>query len=916
MSRDSGQNPQNSRKRPLEGSSKPHSKHIKLKNQGPKSVSDAISLLKSCVNSIVISPSRNDEFSSGESSGDEFSGDTRPLIFTVSGSVESFPNQPLINISGFGILPLPVTGVLFQELAKHFDHDRSSNSIFIDVSMLSFGDASFENKVDVLQKKHIFRKVGCFSFLRQSCLSTGLTIRGPHTDTRVHKPLYLNDYSCINGDMFQFGTLCIQLPSVYSGGKMKVEHEVEKCSLSFDPSLNQQSCFYYSGIGAATVSEASITAGYKVTLDYSLYAAGGIDKRLHPTIKQKISIGSYLKYLCEKDKSVFWPLNSIFRGKVNDILKFNNSVDKHLVNSILEGISYSDFGQVEVYLASLRKTVIEKGECLENGRVLLAEMMGQAKPDISKENCFLVDKNHSIEISYKICDFKPLTQSTPSAKSLTIDGLSIEYVEQFAAIKDWGPVVDVGCSGHSPFNPDKEIALYESYQQKDVIVVLSITRSFSYKLEKSIECAMEYLEGADVSLLKEEQLREMEKSVIVKLRNKLSRASCGIKYRMISLCIRNKSWLSCLDMIRICSRKNNAGIPIKEDMKFAYKIIAKVVDIFGWERAEKPVMLLFKKCQAYQCKEVIKCANLIPQADKEKVFDFLIEKITVNSDHFNNFYWFFHNIFSFGISSTQNVPESVWTNLTDCTDFLYHKRLTNCLQRYGHKVDDKILSICYDQVDDYDIWELSFEKFNGSISEEDCDDRGMPFDSENIDPCFVNNVLTYCIEKGKTEMLSKFADLAKEYWEYEENSCHLVAFVIKMYTDEYNLDQLDQSLASLVQQRMNFLKVVTEKGMPPFSWCQPEVNQPKDDSFGMVDFLHSPEEVYNFHLDSPAQFLKIFDEKHAHWDGLYSLKITGSEIEVTKTKKVWERDVELYKNKLAEYEEIVQFVETSGIIFP
>ena len=893
------------RKRTLTRVDPPISKRPK---QSPKSANEATSLLISSINSLVGSPDLNDSFSCV----------SRPLIFADFGALESFPYQPLITISGFGVLPLPVTKLTFQELVKHFNFDQVSNSISIVMSNVSFGETSFENLVKDLEQKYIFPKVGCFSFLQRSCALSKLTIQGPHSGTKVHRVLYSDDgerdYTGVNGDSYKVGTLYVQLPSIYTGGKVKVEHEAEKCALSFDPSPHQQECYYYSCIGPVKVSQAPIISGYNAILEYSLFAMGGIDERLHPTVQLKISIGNYLKYLADRDRPVFLTLQGNCKGKVCDIWKFSHPNDKKLVDSILEGTLYADCSQIEIYLASLRKTTIEQGDCLDNAQLRCCEWMNKEVP--TKKNCFKVNPDLSVKTSYKVHDFKSMSEHTPDAKLLSIENINIEYVEKFALVENWGPVVNVGCSGMRPEN--YPIVEYESYRQKDVIMILSTTKSFHLKLEHSIECAIEFLEGVDLSLIKENQLREMEKSVIVKLRNKLSRSSCQIKYRMISVCIRNKSWLSCLDMLRICSRKKNAGIPIKEDMKFAYKTIAKVVDTFGWELAEKPIMLLFKKCLAYQSKEVIKCVNLIPQADKSAVFDYLIKKITVDSDHFKNFDWFFHFIFQFGVSSVQNVPESVWENLSECENFLTRRNLICCLRRYGSKVCDKILSICYDEIDMdcCDTWTSSFDGGNGEVNL-DCDGRGCPFEDEESDLGFANKVLRFCIENEKADMISRFANGAKKYWDYVEECCLLVDFVIRVFTDLFDIEKLDPSLLALLQRRLSVLKPSVDGGEPPFTWSQPQVRQHKDDIYGFAKFLHGPEQVSTFFVRSTADFLKRFGD--VSWQtertGYYSVEARGLTIEVTKKKTAWKRNVRVYRNKVAEYERIVQFVEYKRVVF-
>ena len=52
--------------------------------------------------------------------------------------------------------------------------------------------------------------------------------------------------------------------------------------------------------------------------------------------------------------------------------------------------------------------------------------------------------------------------------------------------------------------------------------------------------------------------------------------------------------------------------------------------------------------------------------------------------------------------------------------------------------------------------------------------------------------------------------------------------------------------------------------------------------------------------------------------GYYSIEIEGLIIQISMTKKktTWKRDVEIYKNRVTEYEKIIQFVEKNSIVFP
>jgi 2OG-Fe(II) oxygenase superfamily len=203
--------------------------------------------------------------------------------FATSGTVRCAPSAyQQVTVKGLGSpLSLPLTDIEpLKAVATRAPYGRGEATLYdesvrkawqVDASMVTVGDGGiWENTL---------KEVVC-----QACLELGITTTGFHATRKVHANLYKLLLYEVGGHFTphrdtekedgMFGTLVIQLPSLFSGGDFTVEHGEE--SKTFKQSINSGNAIKYIAFYADCVHQIHpVTSGARLRLVYNLVESGG-----------------------------------------------------------------------------------------------------------------------------------------------------------------------------------------------------------------------------------------------------------------------------------------------------------------------------------------------------------------------------------------------------------------------------------------------------------------------------------------------------------------------------------------------------------------------------------------------------------------------------------------------------------------
>jgi predicted 2-oxoglutarate/Fe(II)-dependent dioxygenase YbiX len=203
--------------------------------------------------------------------------------FASCGTVRCVPLAfPQVTVSGLdGPLSLPLTDIEpLKAVATRAPFGRGEATLYdesvrkawqVDASMVTVGDGViWENMLKEV--------------VRQACLELGITTTGANTTRKVHANLYklllyeegghFTPHRDAEKEDGMFGTLVIQLPSMFSGGDFTVQRGEE--SKTFKQSINSGNAIKYIAFYADCVHQLHpVTSGARLCLVYNLVESSG-----------------------------------------------------------------------------------------------------------------------------------------------------------------------------------------------------------------------------------------------------------------------------------------------------------------------------------------------------------------------------------------------------------------------------------------------------------------------------------------------------------------------------------------------------------------------------------------------------------------------------------------------------------------
>ena len=433
------------------------------------------------------------------------------------------PNCPLIHVSGYGLLPFPLIKTTFDSikpLCKQSPYGMGEetlvdvsvrNSFQLDPSQFKIKNDLFSTQLDkIIQKK----------------VKSDLGLHGANICGKIYKLLIyetggkFDEHKDTEKEDNMFGTLIVQLPSVFTGGNLVVKHL--KSSKTFENSSKGSSthCKFVAHYASCPHQLNEVTSGYRAALIYSLcwdgngmkpspYVASTNTVKLTNTMNLLMDL-TEVSYIClglEYEYS-----DASVKGKS---LKFFKGKDKNVVKGLKNALDYdhviSGKDRWEFFIATANKQIKECGDCQKYNDGRRGAWGGCG------EDCYMVEE---LSRSFHVDGFVSLSQtsSMPCGKlRLKIDP-EVDIInfpwhkvstgqakrrrkEEYSDEEFWGTEdLGEGCSGPS----GNEGSTRDRWYKKKVIVLWRSDCSLA------VQCSSNLTDGVShvLNLLKRGEVEE------------------------------------------------------------------------------------------------------------------------------------------------------------------------------------------------------------------------------------------------------------------------------------------------------------------------------------------------------------------------------------------------------------------------
>ena len=374
----------------------------------------------------------------------------------TNGIEASIPTCPGIVIEGFGTIPLPVNKPIANALIPFFDkapHGLGEKTVLneevrktwqISPRLFSITNEGFTNAVKSIVPK-IKKDLGCSDAVVEIELYKLLLYEEgglfkPHKDTEKTKGM--------------FGTLVVQLPSIFTGGDLVINHASKMHRFKFDQKGCELFCLFSAHYSDVEHSIEPVTSGYRLALVYSLLWKGNGLTPCAEKLKVNVNALEILldqNELCETKKNFCWLLDHGYSddalgGRGCKALKGKDSKIFLNISKALNNINEKREDGYTVCLLKINKTVIDAGECI------LEEYDCPVWIDYRRENCLDVH-DEDYDENYNLTKFTEKGYVFSVNHDYDCDNFhNFEFLNYEDYVDDeswWGDVTLGPCSGPS-----------------------------------------------------------------------------------------------------------------------------------------------------------------------------------------------------------------------------------------------------------------------------------------------------------------------------------------------------------------------------------------------------------------------------------------------------------------------------------
>ena len=838
------------------------------------------------------------------------------------------PNCPLIHVNGYGLLPFPLiktTVDSIKPLCKQSPYGMGEetlvditvrNSFQLDPSQFEIKNDLFSTQLDKIIQKKIKSDLGlegakiCGKIYKLLIYETGGKFE-EHKDTEKEDNM--------------FGTLIVQLPSVFTGGDLVVKHL--QSSKTFENSSKGSSthCKFVAHYASCPHQLNEVTSGYRAALIYSLcwdgngmkpspYVASTNAVKLTNTMNLLMDL-TEVSYIClglEYEYS-----DASVKGKS---LKFFKGKDKNFIKGLKNALDYdrviSGKDRWEFFIATANKQIEESGNCQRyiDGR---RSAWGGCGKD-----CYMEEE---MGRSFHVDNFVPLSQtsSMPYEKlRLKIDPeediinfprhkVSTGKVkrrrkedsdEEFWGTKDLGE----GCSGPS----GNEGSTRERWYKKKVIVLWRNDCSLAVQCSSSLANGVNHV----FNLLKKGEMEEGKKGfqfLCTKL-DKIKRDR-DLVIQMLKLSLILKIKAECLTLLKTLKKY---GIFSSK----AAKVVAKSISIFPEDSHKNVVKKIIKSTDENELTTLLTFCKDNPLLEPQDLVQILVNDILKDSSGDRCYYDYYNRN---SIPPTQIVleymlennvlPDAALNQLISQIDSLPDLCSAVSLSVEKHNVN--VLNLLLMQ-----FVELYSKKKERTIAEMNsyADYSYNRPQHREQEESSVNQIFLTLVEgvqkhKPLSESISTLINIMKNMSKFKHEIIEQLLNVVRS-TFSKSKGEVPECLQEACLFRIEFLEEnVLSKGEPTMNWHQPNAVVP---GFPEVqEFLRGPKKQMGY---GRGTFTNITGARrwasyHSDEKGCYmTLTPSGvgrnAAVTIVKTTEGFNAQVTEYKKLVSEYKSLLKFV--------
>ena len=857
--------------------------------------------------------------------------------FVTSGllSDAKLPNIPLICVNGFGLLPFPLNDATFQCLkpfctaasfgndARETLADTGRNRYQLDPSQFEIKNETFTNQI---------------TLLIQSEIKSGLGLAGDTIYGKIYKLLIFekgskseeqndNNIEMENNDNL-FGTLIVQLPSVFTGGDLVVNHL--KSSKVFDNSSSGSSthCKFVAHYASCPHELKVVTSGYRALLVYSLCWDGtGMKPSPYTASTNAVKLCNTVNLLMDSPKIPFlcWGLKyeySDANSKQNSV-EFFKGKDKHIVAGLKNALDYdrqiSGKDSCELYIATAKKIIKESGDC---SRIYKSSWCPDG--DACSDGCELKETSRSFNVE----DFVSLTAGSSvfcNVRSFIIDPPEdimnfpkdkthtgqIKRVKTFNCDdKFWG--VDDKGSGRSGVCGYKGSIRVRSRLYKKKVILLVRT-----DCSVAIRCLSKMVDGVShvLSLLEEGDVEEGQKGFEF------------LWFKIDSIKSNEKSLLEMLRMCHILKRKEESRSCLKMLREFGItsesngKIIAETATTFPDNSFEDDIKEVIKSSPENKISVVWNLCKGLSFIEPKFLLQIFVNDIL--EDHplqlvrYNDYYGF------------KDDPKTITVLNYMFNENLYpDPELDKLISKIGTlttMVSAVTLTIDNQNVNVLNHLMMQFVKLASQV----------PTSRQSYEPHWHRVVHSEIkdIFNAIVSGLSKWPKLAVSVSTLvntvtslpEDLQQKLIKPFFKEIVTQY--DSNKENLPGCLQEaiyllRIKVLEETVSKGEPKYNWNQPNASVPEHSD--VEAFLKGPNRsmVFGRNTFGDTTDAKRWASRYSDHQSCYNMTVTSSGNEkndvvtIVKTAEGFNRQVAFYRACVKEYLGLLKFLPNRQSVIP
>ena len=824
--------------------------------------------------------------------------------------LQSVPN---IDINDFGILPLPLNKFIYDSIKPMCSQspyglgeqtlvDTSvRNSLQLDPQQFVIKNKEFENQVASLIEGKIKSNLG----LKDTTIFGRiykLLIYGPggkfaeHRDTEKHQEM--------------FGTLIIQLPSVFTGGDLIVKHKNSSKVYKNSSPEKLSRCSYVAHYASCPHELTEVNSGYRTALVYSLcWRGNGVRPSPSLASQTTVRLCNLLNEFMDYTDMLQWALEYEYSSSSINVgtLNFLKGCDKNVMAALNNALEYDKMqcgeDRWELYIATADKQVTEYGICTRGH-------YGRYGGSHDKD-CIEVEDEEDEKI--ELSDFVPLTNYSSKENNLKFDFRPDDAVNGDDGYEFWGEDKGTGCSGPT----GNEGARCERWYQKQVAVLWRTDKSLSIKIRSSLSNGILHV----MSLLKKGDLVEGMQGFRILWESHQNKVSTN-----------HKNVSSLLEMCVILKLKEEAcqllktmcefGIPTEDSSN----IVALAACQFNEDKNIIDALKdLLRKSSKDQIKCILQCCSKIDWLSPTEVIDLTTDFILKNeinlsynrrySYHNKNEkrsiylhvieYMFKHKTFQLGsikklvllIDSLVDI-ESVICFLVECDK--NNVMIDHFLPRFASIASDALSSKTTNEYGHG--WNSLLQPYLSVVTNRHEPEKSVT----NVFKTFLSAFAKRSsLGKPLVTLVDSIKNLSKNFQDLLKL---LTQQILQIFPDKENIPDCLLNASNL---RFDYLEGVIGKGVPQFSWHQPNAVVPGHPQ--VEKFLRGPAESFTYRNFNNLKHARNWANKHSRDTGCFMTltpigRGSSAGVEVVKTRQCHQREVEIFEGDKVEYTKLLSIL--------